>query len=106
MCVCLFVVEGDAGCRLLMCEKSAWSPLPVMISLLCLHVPAALKAQLLVTLEAFARSAEVATLLWHELESAQLLQTRRTTLPPRGIQVCKTIHTSLLLYNITFVLLF
>lgn len=81
------IAEGDAGCRLLMCEKSAWSPLPVMISLLCLHVPAALKAQLLVTLEAFARSAEVATLLWHELESAQLLQTRRTTLPPRGIQM-------------------
>uniref|UniRef100_A0A4W4E6A7 Nucleoporin 205 n=1 Tax=Electrophorus electricus TaxID=8005 RepID=A0A4W4E6A7_ELEEL len=61
--------------RLALCEHPQWTPVVVMLGLLQCSVPPVLKAQLLHTLAAFAKSPEIAASLWQSLEYTQVLQT-------------------------------
>lgn len=55
-----------------MCESQAWLPIASLFGLLGCSVPVRLKAQVLSTLTAFAKSPEVASSLWHTLELSQV----------------------------------
>jgi len=54
-----------------MCESQAWLPVASLFGLLGCPVPHRLKAQILSTLAAFAKSPEIAYSLWHTLEQSQ-----------------------------------
>lgn len=55
-----------------MCESQAWLPIASLFGLLGCPVPLRLKAQILSTLAAFAKSPEIASSLWHTLELSQV----------------------------------
>lgn len=55
-----------------MCESQAWLPVASLFGLLGCPVPVSLKAQILSTLAAFAKSPEVASSMWHTLELSQV----------------------------------
>lgn len=65
-----FPVQDDKA-RLAMCESQAWLPVASLFGLLGCPVPHRLKAQILLTLAAFAKSPEIAYSLWHTLEQSQ-----------------------------------
>lgn len=62
----------DEIARLTMCESQAWLPIASLFGLLGCPVPLRLKAQILSTLAAFAKSPEIASSLWHTLELSQV----------------------------------
>ncbi|CAH1259504.1 unnamed protein product [Diabrotica balteata] len=82
------VAEHDEFSRLALCEHPGWSPLTVLLGLVTCSVPIPLKADLLLTLAALAKSSENATQTWENLEASQILVTIPTTSSyvPRGIQ--------------------
>ena len=55
-----------------MCESQAWLPIASLFGLLGCPVPVRLKAQILSTLAAFAKSPEIASSMWHTLELSQV----------------------------------
>ena len=55
-----------------MCESQAWLPIASLFGLLGCSVPVRLKAQVLSTLTAFAKSPEIASSMWHTLELSQV----------------------------------
>ena len=59
--------------RIAMAENPAWQPLLVLVGLLSCSVPAVLKSEILKTLAAFAKTPEIGQVIWHSLESAQLI---------------------------------
>lgn len=69
------------------CEHTQWNAIQVVIGLLNCSVHIELKAELVLTLAAFAKSTSIATNLWHQLEAAQLIPTVPTTsnFQPRGV---------------------
>lgn len=69
------VADKDEKARLAMCESQAWLPIASLFGLLGCPVPLRLKAQILSTLAAFAKSPEIASSMWHTLELSQILQT-------------------------------
>lgn len=82
------IAEYDDFSRAALCEHPAWSPLNILLGLVSCCVPIPLKADLLLTLAALAKSAEIAVQLWEALESSQILITVPSTssYQPRGIQ--------------------
>lgn len=82
------VAEHDNFSRSALCEHPAWSPLNVFLGLVSCCVPIPLKAELLLTLAALAKSPEIAVQLWENLELSQILITIPSTssYQPRGIQ--------------------
>lgn len=71
-----------------LCEHPGWAPLNVLLGLVSCSVPIPLKADLLLTLASLAKSPEIATPLWENLEASQILVTVPSTssYQPRGIQ--------------------
>ncbi|XP_065186434.1 nuclear pore complex protein Nup205-like [Sycon ciliatum] len=69
------LVLQDESIRLAMYENQQWMPVGTFFGLLGCPVPTSLKAQLLKTLAAFAKTPSIATTLWISMESAQVLQT-------------------------------
>ena len=55
-----------------MCESQAWLPIASLFGLLGCSVPVKLKAQILTTLAAFAKSPEIASSMWFTLEQSQV----------------------------------
>lgn len=84
------VAEQDEFSRLALCENPNWSPLTVLLGLVSCSVPILLKADLLTTLAALAKTPSTAATLWHNLEASQILTTIPSTssYTPRGIKVC------------------
>nr|CAD7457975.1 unnamed protein product [Timema tahoe] len=83
------VAEYDDCAQVALCENAHWNALNILLGLVSCSVPIPLKAELLLTLAALARSPNTAATLWHSLEASQIL----TTVPsissyqPRGVQV-------------------
>ncbi|KAI5710857.1 hypothetical protein M8J75_012010 [Diaphorina citri] len=61
------------------CEHTQWNAIQVILSLLQCSVHIELKAELVLTLAAFAKSQSIATSLWHQLEASQIIPTVHTT---------------------------
>ena len=83
------VTENDEMARVALCDNPSWAPLTVLLGLVSCSVPIPLKAELLLTLGALAKSPDTAATLWHNLEASQILTTVPSTssYQPRGIQV-------------------
>lgn len=61
--------------RIAMAENSAWQPLLVLIGLLGCAVPSPLKAEIILTLAAFAKSSSISRVVWENIESSQIINT-------------------------------
>lgn len=83
------VAEQDEFSRVALCENPNWSPLTVLLGLVSCSVPILLKADLLTTLAALAKTPSTAATLWHNFEASQILTTIPSTssYTPRGIKV-------------------
>ncbi|XP_048578619.1 nuclear pore complex protein Nup205 isoform X2 [Nematostella vectensis] len=69
------VADQDEVARIALCESQVWLPVASLFGLLGCSIPISLKACILNTLAAFAKSPEIAASMWHTLELAQVLQT-------------------------------
>ena len=67
----LFFFQSEQ-CRLVICENQQWSVVMLLFGLITCSVPPKMKSELLRTLAAFARTAEIASTLWQTLESSQV----------------------------------
>ncbi len=76
------VASNCEAARVAMAENSAWQPILLLIGLLGCGVPTHMKAELLKTLGALSKSAEVALVVWQNLEASQLIATLPQ--PPTG----------------------
>jgi len=85
------VSENDEMARVALCDNPNWAPLSVLLGLVSCSVPIPLKAELLLTLAALAKTPSTAAALWHNLEASQILTTVPSTssYQPRGIKVSK-----------------
>ncbi|KAK2179080.1 hypothetical protein NP493_515g00009 [Ridgeia piscesae] len=83
------IAEQDETARVALCENQQWLILVVLLGLVSCSVPAQLKADLLLTLAALAKTPEIAANLWHSLEVAQLIPTVPSTSirQPGGMQI-------------------
>jgi hypothetical protein len=61
-------------CRVIVCEHQQWCAAPLLFGLLKCPVAPRMKAELLGTLAALARTPELADSLWHALEASQVRQ--------------------------------
>lgn len=79
--------------RVALCDNPNWAPLSVLLGLVSCSVPIPLKAELLLTLAALAKTPSTAATLWHNLEASQILTTVPSTssYQPRGIKVSKPV---------------
>lgn len=82
------VATHDDVSRVSFCEIPSWNVINVFIGLIGCSVQISLKAELLRTLAAFAKSSTNAITIWHSLEASQILTTVPTTsnYSPRGLQ--------------------
>ncbi|XP_078453204.1 nuclear pore complex protein Nup205 isoform X1 [Lampetra fluviatilis] len=69
------IAQQNESARLSLYEHPQWAPLVTMLGLVQCALPPVLKAELLNTVAAFARSPEIAATLWQAIELAQILQT-------------------------------
>ncbi|XP_052809828.1 nuclear pore complex protein Nup205-like [Mya arenaria] len=69
------VCEQSDNCRVAMCENQHWSVVMLLFGLVSCAVPPTMKAELLRTLAALARTPEIAATLWQTLEASQILVT-------------------------------
>jgi len=92
-CYFLIVSENDELARVALCDNPNWAPLSVLLGLVSCSVPIPLKAELLLTLAALAKTPSTAATLWHNLEASQILTTVPSTssYQPRGIKVSKPV---------------
>ncbi len=85
------VASNCEAARVAMAENTNWQPLLVIVGLLGCAVPTQLKADLLKTLGALAKSPEVAYSVWQNAETAQLIASTTTstsaTAPKTGLNV-------------------
>jgi hypothetical protein len=68
----LFFNFQDEVARIAICENPAWVPLTSMFGLLGCSIPTSLKACILETLSAFAKSPETTASMWQSLETSQV----------------------------------
>ncbi|XP_063238890.1 nuclear pore complex protein Nup205 [Bacillus rossius redtenbacheri] len=82
------IAELNESARVALCSGPQWMAMTVLLGLVSCSVPIPLKAELLLTLAALARSPSTAATLWHSLEASQILTTVPSTCSyqPRGIQ--------------------
>ena len=59
--------------RVAIAENPAWQPILVLVGLLSCSVPAVLKSEILKTLAALAKTPDIGQVIWHCLESGQLI---------------------------------
>ena len=62
----------DEAARVVMYENQTWLPVASLFGLIGCSIPHSLKADILTTLAAYARSPEIAGSMWHTLENAQV----------------------------------
>lgn len=82
------VAKHDEFSRIALCEHPGWAPLNVLLGLVSCSIPIPLKADLLITLAALAKSPETANQLWNNLEASQIVVTVPTSssYQPRGVK--------------------
>ncbi|XP_076311365.1 nuclear pore complex protein Nup205 isoform X1 [Tachypleus tridentatus] len=82
------VVYQDEMARIAIAENPQFVPIVVFLGLVSCSVPPELKAALLKTLSAFARTVNIAATIWHHMENSQLIPVRPVTgYHPMGIQM-------------------
>ncbi|XP_074656294.1 nuclear pore complex protein Nup205-like [Tubulanus polymorphus] len=69
------IADKDETARISLCENQNWMPIQLFFGLLSCSVPAPLKAELLKTLAAFAKTPEIAIQIWQSLEVSQIVPT-------------------------------
>ncbi|XP_068141155.1 nuclear pore complex protein Nup205 [Drosophila tropicalis] len=69
------VTEYDEISRLMICEHSNWQTPQVLLGLVTCSTPLVLKAKLLFTLAALAKSKDTARAIWFHLEESQIIPT-------------------------------
>ncbi|CAB3379464.1 Hypothetical predicted protein [Cloeon dipterum] len=82
------VAENDPVGRQSLAQNPSWSPVQTFLALVRCAVPVPLKADILLTLSAFAKSTEVATEIWQQIEAANIICTVASTssYQPKGLQ--------------------
>lgn len=84
-----FFVEHDDISRLAFCENLEWSCISILLGLVTCSIDVSLKADIVLTLSALAKSPEIGNIIWKNLETTQVIPTVPTTnnYQPRGVQV-------------------
>ncbi|XP_076168586.1 nuclear pore complex protein Nup205 isoform X2 [Ptiloglossa arizonensis] len=82
------IAKNDEMSRIAICDHPGWKVLPSLIGLVSCGISIPLKAVLIRTLAALARSPESSSTVWQSLEAAQILSTIPTisSYQPRGVQ--------------------
>lgn len=73
------IATNDEVARIALCEHPSWAPLHVLIGLISCSIDVLLKADLLLTLSALAKSNEIAIQIWINLEASQIITTVPST---------------------------
>ncbi|KAL5274824.1 NUP205 family protein [Megaselia abdita] len=73
------VARHDENGRIALCEHPNWAPIQVLLGLLGCSVPIMLKAEIILTLSALAKSKETAAQIWISLENSQIISTIPST---------------------------
>lgn len=73
------IATNDEVARIALCEHPSWAPLHVLMGLISCSIDVSLKADLLLTLAALAKSNEVAVQIWMNLEASQIITTIPST---------------------------
>jgi len=73
------VANNDEVARIALCEHPTWMPLHVLLGLVSCSIEIPLKADLLLTLAALAKSKETAIKIWSNLETSQIITTIPST---------------------------
>ncbi|CAG2238144.1 NUP192 [Mytilus edulis] len=83
------IAEKNENCRIAFCENQQWSLIVCLFGLLTCSVPPGLKAQILLTLSAIAKTPDIAANLWQTLEVSQIIPTTRSGSgkQPSGLQI-------------------
>lgn len=79
LCIIRTIAKNDEVARIALCEHPTWSPLHVLMGLVSCSIDVSLKADLLLTLAALAKSNETAIQLWVNLEASQIITTIPST---------------------------
>ncbi|XP_026837913.1 nuclear pore complex protein Nup205 [Drosophila erecta] len=69
------VAEHDEISRIMICEQANWQTPQVLLGLVACATPLPLKAEILHTLAALAKSKETARVIWFHLEDSQIIPT-------------------------------
>ncbi|XP_017055499.1 nuclear pore complex protein Nup205 [Drosophila ficusphila] len=69
------VAEHDEISRIMICEQANWQPPQVLLGLVACSTPLPLKAEILFTLAALAKSKETSRAIWSHLEDSQIIPT-------------------------------
>ncbi|XP_076547849.1 nuclear pore complex protein Nup205 isoform X1 [Osmia lignaria lignaria] len=82
------IAKNDEMSRIAICDHPGWKVLPSLIGLVSCGISIPLKAVLIRTLAALAKSPESSSTVWQSLEAAQILSTIPTisSYQPRGVQ--------------------
>lgn len=67
----MILLQSEA-CRIAMCENPQWSVVMLLFGMISCSVPHQMKAELILTLAALARTPEIAATLWQTLEASQV----------------------------------
>ena len=68
-------ISSVSSLRILFHDNQQWAVMSTLFDLLKCPIPSRLKGSLMKTIAIFARSAEIASQIWHQLENAQILNT-------------------------------
>ena len=81
--------EHDESSRIAFCENLEWSCITILMGLVTCSIDVNLKADIISTLAALAKTAEIANNIWRNLETTQIIPTIPSTsnFQPRGVQV-------------------
>ncbi|XP_034670932.1 nuclear pore complex protein Nup205 isoform X4 [Drosophila subobscura] len=69
------VAEHDRVSRVMMCDQASWQAPQVLLGLVACATPLVLKAEIMFTLAALAKSKETARAIWFQLEDSQIIPT-------------------------------
>ncbi|XP_022232399.2 nuclear pore complex protein Nup205 [Drosophila obscura] len=69
------VAEHDRVSRVMMCDQSSWQAPQVLLGLVACAAPLVLKAEIMFTLAALAKSKDTARAIWFLLEESQIIPT-------------------------------
>ncbi len=83
------ISENDEVSRIAFCENLEWSCISILLGLVTCAIDVNLKADIVLTISALAKTAEIANTIWRNLEITQIIPTVPTTnnYRPRGVQV-------------------
>ena len=90
----------DESARVALCDNQNWLPVVVLLGLVSCSVPPLLKAELLLTLAAFAKSPEITASLWQSIEVSQVIHCCTDNLTSFCIQGRSIFRNSLLRFQI------